>query len=603
MLKIVLIEPVHNHKKVYVNILKKNSFQVLDFKSDAIAKIFLKNNKPDLIIAGCCLSAEDTRNLIDEIKASNDNQNIKFLKICPNKKSQCCQNLIKHGLDDYIMLTEFSVDTFLRKIYNLFDISPVVEIKKYMNNKDTDLNHIDHPVKQKSNNNHSSIEKEILDKLITQEELEKRLKKAFSARAIPHIVSELLDLTSTLNSDINQLIHCIELDPALTARVLKCSNSAYYRGNKGKIYNLKDSIKTMGFNGLKDLVMGIGILDSFSNGNSESSFSRLKFWYHSISTGVIAREIANSTNHERPDTLFLLGILHDIGTALFDEYFHKEFDMVLQYAEKHNVSLIKAEKKLIGMDHYELAGLVLKSWGFPEHILLPMMNISKSFEDITKSVHKLKEETEILKLSDYLANFVGSILIETEELSLPKQNLLSKLNIKSERLNEILINAREHTKELIQIMLLHMNPGELADCDTINKYASLKQKEIMLFDSDNQNFIPLGVLLKILNHNITSRNNMFMLPDTSKIDAIIINCSDNANIAEVIALLKKLDKLSDNNMNTCIIANEFNIQKFKSINDLPDYINYINKPFSMNNIFETINKLLKTTEKSLVSTN
>ena len=146
----------------------------------------------------------------------------------------------------------------------------------------------------------------------------------------------------------------------------------------------------MGFNGLKDLVMGIGILDSFNHESRENGLDRIKLWHHCITTGVIARDIARCIEYDKPDSLFVTGVLHDIGTALFDEHFAKEYEQVLKMANDNELPIEKVETKMLGINHCDMAQVILKSWGFPENILQPIAFHHKEFSQLKGDRNKFK---------------------------------------------------------------------------------------------------------------------------------------------------------------------------------------------------------------------
>lgn len=594
--KVILIEPDKRHSDIYMSLLKKLDVNVVHLKYDFSARIYLQQDKPDLVIIGCCIPNQNTVEFIQFIKNNKNFSNTRLFKFCPCKSHDYGRALVSAGADDYVCLPELNAQTLEYKLQCLlYANEEVIKVKEMRGNASCDLNHVENidavnNQETKAVKNKAKLEE--LKMLVTKEDLEKKLRKASFAKAIPHIVHELLYLTSSVNSNLKELIHLIELDPGLTARVLKCANSSYYRGNNKRIYNLTEAVKTMGFNGLKDLVMGIGILDSFNSENRQNGLDRIKLWYHSITTGVIARDIAAAIDYEKPDSLFVTGVLHDIGTALFDEHFAKEYEQVLQVTIENEHPLEKVETRMLGINHCDISQLVLKAWGFPENILQPICNHHKPFSQLVSIKNKFKTEIIITKLAEALTKVIGAGLFNFDAIDEIPKEVIQYLDIKPEKLVEIIENSKDNTFELLQIMLLHMNPADLQKCDDFNGHKSFNNEKVLLFNTDANSFSAYEILLKQLNYNVKTYNNVFTLPDCSSFDALILHFADPENLSSDIALLRKIQKTyGKKSPDLCIIATDDVVENMKTYKDLNLEIMYLIKPVSLKMVMESIEKV------------
>jgi HD-like signal output (HDOD) protein len=71
---------------------------------------------------------------------------------------------------------------------------------------------------------------------------------------LPAVVPKLLSLMEDAGSDIAQVTHVISQDPALTSKILKVANSAYY-GFPKRIDDLERAVALLGFNMVKSLAL------------------------------------------------------------------------------------------------------------------------------------------------------------------------------------------------------------------------------------------------------------------------------------------------------------------------------------------------------------
>jgi HD-like signal output (HDOD) protein len=67
-----------------------------------------------------------------------------------------------------------------------------------------------------------------------------------------------------------------------------------------------------------------------------------------------------------------VGLLHDIGKIVFSIYFPEEYREVLEKAVHREAPLCHMEKEILGLDHAEMAYLLMKQWNFSTDIIQPV---------------------------------------------------------------------------------------------------------------------------------------------------------------------------------------------------------------------------------------
>jgi HD-like signal output (HDOD) protein len=82
-------------------------------------------------------------------------------------------------------------------------------------------------------------------------------------------------------------------------------------------------------------------------------------WRHSLATGMAMEVIGKS---DKKKTHFLLGVLHDIGKAVFLFRFTEHYTKVLELVEKENISILQAEIDLLGISHADCGGELAIHW-------------------------------------------------------------------------------------------------------------------------------------------------------------------------------------------------------------------------------------------------
>lgn len=192
--------------------------------------------------------------------------------------------------------------------------------------------------------------------------MEDILNKLQKLPALSLVLAELLESFEKESLGISQLAEKIGLDQALTARVLRVANSAFY-GYPSRIASINEAVVVLGFSNVRALAVAGGIIEQFSSAGQEG-FDRLAFWRHSIGTAVCARVLAERTG-KNPDTAFTAGLLHDIGKLVMDISFPDDYDLVLKYCSRMDCEIAVAEREIIGADHSWIGHEVVKRWKFP----------------------------------------------------------------------------------------------------------------------------------------------------------------------------------------------------------------------------------------------
>jgi HD-like signal output (HDOD) protein len=88
-------------------------------------------------------------------------------------------------------------------------------------------------------------------------------------------------------------------------------------------------------------------------------------WRHSLAVGL-AMEIIGKADRKKMH--FLLGVLHDVGKAVFKYRFPQHYDKVLELVEKENISILKAEQELLGITHSDCGGELGMRWELPGEV-------------------------------------------------------------------------------------------------------------------------------------------------------------------------------------------------------------------------------------------
>lgn len=172
----------------------------------------------------------------------------------------------------------------------------------------------------------------------------------------------LLDDRKSGASDVAKVIN---RDEAMTARILRVVNSAFY-GLSGRVKTVSHAVALLGFEQVRLLILGMVMFDSSEIRDPVALANRKLVWEHSQSCAQWSHAIAREMGFQSPEEAFTAGLLHDIGKVVLSVSSPNEFASAVDLCEKEGVPSSESEKTLIGVDHVEVGLTLAHHWGFPD---------------------------------------------------------------------------------------------------------------------------------------------------------------------------------------------------------------------------------------------
>lgn len=189
------------------------------------------------------------------------------------------------------------------------------------------------------------------------------VRTVFSLPDIALRINELISAGKASNAELEQIIlH----DPAITAKILRFANSAYF-GFSREIETVSRAITLIGHKELRNLVVATSVISIFDDISSEL-IDMESFWYHSVACGVVARLFAVHKKNNGQERFFIAGLLHAIGKLILFSQFPKESAEILRYKDQGDHAIINAEREIFGFTHAQLGAELLKLWKLPPSI-------------------------------------------------------------------------------------------------------------------------------------------------------------------------------------------------------------------------------------------
>ncbi|MBI5665142.1 MAG: GGDEF domain-containing protein [Nitrospirae bacterium] len=271
--------------------------------------------------------------------------------------------------------------------------------------------------------------------------LDSLLKGVATLPSLPAIALRIIQEIKKDKSSLNDLANIISYDPALTAKILRIANSSFY-ALPYKVDSIERAVHILGLEALKNIALSFAIVKGLKR-NLVDEFDHELFWKRSITSAVSAEMIASKLNVKREDT-FVTPLLMDIGVLVMYLMRPDDYLRVINKKRATNMPTCESEVSIYGFDHQDVGSEILKKWGLPESIYLPIAYHHKK-KDCPPG---LKNMADILMLSDIVSSvYHGSK--SSKKFGELKQLLQDRLDMTDMEVSEFVDLIADKTVEIL----------------------------------------------------------------------------------------------------------------------------------------------------------
>lgn len=182
--------------------------------------------------------------------------------------------------------------------------------------------------------------------------------------ALPSVVADVLKITDDPAAAMSQICECIQRDPALTAKILKISNSPYY-GMKQYVGTLKLALVILGVREVRNIVLGVSVFESLCD-KGVDSILRQDFWEHSMRVAALSKMLGSALSLGLQGEDFISGLLHDVGKMVLLNQLGPSYRQLFRKMGGSGDKLAQAEMDMFGFDHADAAAALSLHWNLPK---------------------------------------------------------------------------------------------------------------------------------------------------------------------------------------------------------------------------------------------
>ncbi len=201
----------------------------------------------------------------------------------------------------------------------------------------------------------------------TIEFLLRRMQRKQDFPSMSNTLIEINNLTGEgADSTADQVANVILRDFALSSKILKLANSAFYGNRATEITSISQAIVLMGVQQIRMIANSLtlfGHLQDDGTGALKDSMIR------SLLSGLLARHLAKEMKIRRAEEAFIFGMFQNLGENLSIYYFNDEYLDIKAALADGRLDKSAAARGVLGASYAELGAAVARIWKMPDIIV------------------------------------------------------------------------------------------------------------------------------------------------------------------------------------------------------------------------------------------
>ncbi len=249
---------------------------------------------------------------------------------------------------------------------------------------------------------------------------------------LPQSITQILEITKDDKSSSRELAKVFERDPTLAVNILKLANLPAY-GFTSKISTITQAVVCLGLETIKSIALTSSTHEMLNKEIPAYSLEEGMLWQHSISCATCARIIAERIKYKDNEEAYIAGLLLDIGKIILSSFAESEFNQVSERAEKNKIPFNAAEHEVLGFDHPQVGGRIIKKWNLPSALVEAVQ-----YHHQPDKAEEHKKLAYIVHLADVISCMLGIGLGSDGLLYVFEENTLDVLGLNNEDVESIM---------------------------------------------------------------------------------------------------------------------------------------------------------------------
>ena len=203
----------------------------------------------------------------------------------------------------------------------------------------------------------------------------RRMRHKSDFPALSESVSAINKIANSETESVTKLSNSILKDFALTNKLLRLVNSAYFRpAGGGSISTVSRAVIVLGFEAVRNIAITVLLFEHLQN-KANANHLKEEFLRANLA-GILAKDISAAAKMPDLEQIFICSLFQSLGRLLSQYYFPEESDEIRRVMAQKSCSDDHASLQVLGISFENLGIAIAKQWGFPPLIVGSMHKLS-----------------------------------------------------------------------------------------------------------------------------------------------------------------------------------------------------------------------------------
>ena len=279
--------------------------------------------------------------------------------------------------------------------------------------------------------------------------------------ALSEAIGDINRIASSDREGVNELSNHILKDFALTNKLLKLANVAFYNQvGGGSISTISRAVVILGFDAVRSIALSLILFDNLEN---KAHAQQLKEEFVKVLyAGMLAREMAGRAQVKDVEEAFIGAMLHNLGRMLAMFYFPEETAAIRQRVEAEGLSDVRVSTEVLGVSFENLGIGIARSWGFPDQLVQSMKKLPDG------KIRKSASNVDRLRALAGFSNELCEVILETPDAD--RSKALAKLTarfgdtvpVTTEQLSAVMEKSMQDIAQFALVVNVNLKHSDFA---------------------------------------------------------------------------------------------------------------------------------------------
>jgi serine/threonine protein kinase len=287
----------------------------------------------------------------------------------------------------------------------------------------------------------------------TVEFLLRRMKRKSDFPALSNSVRSINAMSQSSDKDVNQMAGVIVKDFALTNKILKVVNSAYYGRFSGRIGTVSRAVVVLGTQAIRSLAASLIFFEHIEN---KQQAERLRELVSSaMFRATLSHKLASEIDQQEAEEYFLTGLLKGLGELLVAFYLPEEAKEVDRLVNLEGRDAISAQHSVLGVSYEKIGTEVAQQWNFPKSLISSLQD----WKGEGKPANRVERRRLVSAFADDAMRTLADPQASQTDFEALAKRYAKGLNLSRKKVDRLTQRSVEEFQEVAKVLASDISPS------------------------------------------------------------------------------------------------------------------------------------------------